>query len=165
MSYFFKIALRFSTAQKVLAASYRNLKGHYCVHNRLSLSKESTPNYKHMIFTQNKLLLLFVSLIIHTEGHEVAQRYATRVTVAGSIPDEVNECSSIYLILPAVFGPGVFSASNRNEYQKQKNTIWGLMCGQYVRMKIAPSSVCRLSRHVRSLTSHNPIGLHGLLRG
>jgi hypothetical protein len=26
-----------------------------------------------------------------------------------------------YLILPASLGPGVYSASNRNEYQKQKN--------------------------------------------
>jgi hypothetical protein len=33
----------------------------------------------------------------------------------GSIPDEVN--FYIYLIL----GPGVYSASNRNEYQKHKN--------------------------------------------
>jgi hypothetical protein len=29
--------------------------------------------------------------------------------------------SSIYLILPAALNPGVYSASNRNEYQKQKN--------------------------------------------
>jgi hypothetical protein len=29
---------------------------------------------------------------------------------------------SIYLILPATLGPGVHSASNRNEYQKQKNS-------------------------------------------
>jgi hypothetical protein len=28
---------------------------------------------------------------------------------------------SIYLILPAAVGPGVYSDSNRNEYQKQKN--------------------------------------------
>jgi hypothetical protein len=27
----------------------------------------------------------------------------------------------IYLILPAVLGPGVYSTSNRNEYQKHKN--------------------------------------------
>jgi hypothetical protein len=27
----------------------------------------------------------------------------------------------IYLILPAALDPGVYSASNRNEYQKQKN--------------------------------------------
>jgi hypothetical protein len=27
---------------------------------------------------------------------------------------------SIYIILPAALDPGVYSASNRNEYQKQK---------------------------------------------
>jgi hypothetical protein len=27
----------------------------------------------------------------------------------------------MYLILPAALGPGVYSASNRNEYQKHKN--------------------------------------------
>jgi hypothetical protein len=36
-------------------------------------------------------------------------------------PDEVIEFFSIYLILPAALGPGVYSASNRIEYQKQKN--------------------------------------------
>jgi hypothetical protein len=28
---------------------------------------------------------------------------------------------SIYIILPAALGTGVYSASNKNEYQKQKN--------------------------------------------
>jgi hypothetical protein len=47
--------------------------------------------------------------------------YSTSWKVAGSIPDEVNEIFfSIYLILPVAQGPGVYSASNRNEYQKQK---------------------------------------------
>jgi hypothetical protein len=32
---------------------------------------------------------------------------------------------SIYLILPAALGPGVYSASNRNEYQKHKNNVSG----------------------------------------
>jgi hypothetical protein len=30
---------------------------------------------------------------------------------------------SIYLILLAALGPGVYSASNRNEYQKHKNNV------------------------------------------
>jgi hypothetical protein len=38
--------------------------------------------------------------------------------VAGSIPDEVIGFFSIDLILPAALGPGVYSASNRNEYQE-----------------------------------------------
>jgi hypothetical protein len=32
----------------------------------------------------------------------------------------VNEFFSIYLILPVALGPGVYSAFNRDEYQKQK---------------------------------------------
>jgi hypothetical protein len=41
----------------------------------------------------------------------------------GSRPDEVNECFSVHLILPAALGPGVYSASNRIEYQKQTNNV------------------------------------------
>jgi hypothetical protein len=40
--------------------------------------------------------------------------------VASLITDEVI-FFLIYLILPAALGPGVYSASNRNEYQKLKN--------------------------------------------
>jgi hypothetical protein len=32
---------------------------------------------------------------------------------------------SIYLILSAALDPAVYSASNRNEYQKQKNNVSG----------------------------------------
>jgi hypothetical protein len=57
------------------------------------------------------------------EGHAVEWlgHYATSRKIAGSRPDEVNAFFSIYLILLAALGPGVYSASNRNEYQKQKN--------------------------------------------
>jgi hypothetical protein len=37
----------------------------------------------------------------------------------------VNEFFSIYLILPAVLGPGVYSVCNRNEHKKQKNNVSG----------------------------------------
>jgi hypothetical protein len=42
-------------------------------------------------------------------------------------PDEVNEfLFLIYLILQAALGPGVYLASSRNEYQKQKtNNVSG----------------------------------------
>jgi hypothetical protein len=34
---------------------------------------------------------------------------------------------NIYLIISAALGPGVYSASNRNEYWKQKKTrFWGV---------------------------------------
>jgi hypothetical protein len=60
--------------------------------------------------------------------HAVAywvRQYATSPQVAASRPDEVKEFFSMYLILPAVLGSGVHSASNRNEYQKQKNNVSG----------------------------------------
>jgi hypothetical protein len=40
-------------------------------------------------------------------------------------PDDENDFFSIYLILPAAPGPRVYLASNRNEYQKQKNNVFG----------------------------------------
>jgi hypothetical protein len=49
------------------------------------------------------------------------KHYATSREVVGSRPDEMNNFSSIYLILPAALGPGVYSVSNRNEYQKKNN--------------------------------------------
>jgi hypothetical protein len=51
--------------------------------------------------------------------------YVTNRKVAGSRPDEVKDFLSSYLILPAALGPGVYSASNRNEYQKHKYNVSG----------------------------------------
>jgi hypothetical protein len=47
----------------------------------------------------------------------------TRRNVVNSRPYELDEFSSLYLILPAALGSGVYSASNRNEYQRLKNNI------------------------------------------
>jgi hypothetical protein len=44
----------------------------------------------------------------------------------GSRPDEVTDFFSIYLILPAALDPGVYSASNRNEYQKHTIMFLGV---------------------------------------
>jgi hypothetical protein len=43
----------------------------------------------------------------------------------GLSTDEVIEIVSIYLILPATLDTGVCSASDRNEYQKQKKMFLG----------------------------------------
>jgi hypothetical protein len=58
-----------------------------------------------------------ISILTNLDSCKVKMGYA------GSRPDEVNAFFSIYLILPAALGPGVHSAYNRNEYQKQKNNI------------------------------------------
>jgi hypothetical protein len=52
----------------------------------------------------------------------------------GSRPNEDNESFAIYLILPATLGPGVYSASNRVEYQKQKKYFWGVERGRHVNL-------------------------------
>jgi hypothetical protein len=42
------------------------------------------------------------------------------------VPDPMSKwIFSIYLILPASLSPGIYSASKRNEYQKQKNNVLG----------------------------------------
>jgi hypothetical protein len=53
------------------------------------------------------------------------RHFVTNRKVAGSRPNEVNGFFSMYLILPAAIRPGVYSATDRNEYQKQKNNICG----------------------------------------
>jgi hypothetical protein len=49
--------------------------------------------------------------------------HGTSWKIAGSRPHEGNELFSIYLILPAALGLGVYSATNRNEYQKKKKML------------------------------------------
>jgi hypothetical protein len=61
---------------------------------------------------------------------------------------------SIYLILPAALGPGVYSASNRNEYQKRKN-ICGVERGRNVMLTTLPPSV-RLFRQCGILNISQP---------
>jgi hypothetical protein len=59
------------------------------------------------------------------ETFKIQRRYVTNRKFAGSRPDKVNAFLSIYLILPAALVPGVYSASNINEYQKHKNNVSG----------------------------------------
>jgi hypothetical protein len=65
---------------------------------------------------------------------------------------------SIHLILPAILGPGVYSASDRNEYQKQKNNVsWGIECGRCIRLRILPPPVSKLSRQYGILNISQPV--------
>jgi hypothetical protein len=45
--------------------------------------------------------------------------------VADSRSDEVNEFFSIYLILPAAVGFGIYSTSEKIQHQKQKENVSG----------------------------------------
>jgi hypothetical protein len=41
--------------------------------------------------------------------------------VGDSRPGQMNDFLSNYIILPFALGPGIYSTSNRNEYQEHKN--------------------------------------------
>jgi hypothetical protein len=58
-------------------------------------------------------------------GSVVVEALCCKPEGRGRRPDEVNNLFPIYPILPAALGPVVYSASNRNEYLKQKNTASG----------------------------------------
>jgi hypothetical protein len=60
----------------------------------------------------------------------------------------------MYLILPALLDPRVYSACNRNEYQKQKNCVWAV--------RRADNNLWADLDNVGSLISHNRVGLHDL---
>jgi hypothetical protein len=103
-----------------------------------------------------------VLFYLRTRGSVVAWRhYATSRKVAGSSPDGVDFFFQFTLSFQPHYGPGFDSASKRNENQESS---WGVKGGRQVRLTILPPSVRRLSReNVAASTSHNPMGLHGLI--
>jgi hypothetical protein len=69
---------------------------------------------------------------------------------------------SINLIFTAaLWGPGVDSASNRNEYLESS---WGVKGGRRVRLTTLPSMIRLSKENVGNLTSHNPLGHHSQLQ-
>jgi hypothetical protein len=58
-------------------------------------------------------------------GNVVVKVLSYKPEVAGSRLHEENKLFSIYSILPAILDHWVYSASNRNEYQKQKQYVSG----------------------------------------
>jgi hypothetical protein len=60
-----------------------------------------------------------------TNWRLVSSRHVSSRLACSPVLSDENELFSMYIILPAALGPGVYSASNRNEYHKQKNYVSG----------------------------------------
>jgi hypothetical protein len=85
-------------------------------------------------------------MVCELRGHAFAQslrHYGISREVAASKPDEVNEFFSIHLILPSALGSGVYAASNRNVYQKQK-IMFVRSKTRPVRRPDNPADICEL---------------------
>jgi hypothetical protein len=91
------------------------------------------------------------------------KHYATSQKVAVSCPEEVDFFQFTFSFQPH-YVPGVDSAPNRNEHKQ--SCFGGKRAALRVRLTNLPPSVNRLPRqNVGASTSHNPMGLHGLLQG
>jgi hypothetical protein len=84
--------------------------------------------------------------------------YVTSPKVAGSIPNKVIG----FFIWPNTSGPGVNSASNRNEYQE---SFWELRAPGAWGWQIYHHLWADCLENVGASTSHNRMGVHGLLQG
>jgi hypothetical protein len=71
----------------------------------------------------------------------------------------------ICLILPTILGCGVYSASNRYDYQKQKNNVSGERAWPMHKADNLTAIGCAVSLdNMGSSTYHNPESLHSLLQ-
>jgi hypothetical protein len=103
----------------------------------------------------------FLTLPHSNSNPSVVQPIASRYTDYAIAV--IEKFQFIYFFQPH-YGPGVHSACNRSEYQESS---WGVKGGGLVRLTTSQPSVSLLSRleDVGASTSHNPMGLHGLLQG
>jgi hypothetical protein len=101
---------------------------HIAVPSQTNELKKMSPTL-FLMFSVTRVYLLLISTCLY----KVIQRRKSQITnckcynwkVADSRSDEVKEFFLIYLILSAALRPEVYSASNINEHQEQKNYVSG----------------------------------------
>ena len=76
--------------------------------------------------------------------------------VAGSIRAGINGFFIDIKSFRSHYGPGVDSASNRNEYREY---FLGVKSGRYVRLTTLPRPCAVVTKSERDVTSWNPLGL------
>jgi hypothetical protein len=80
----------------------------------------------------------------------------------GSSPDDVN-FFNLHNRSSCTMALGLTQPLNRNEYWESS---WGVKGGRHIWLTTSPPSVSQLSKqNVGASTSHNLMGLHGLLQG
>jgi hypothetical protein len=85
---------------------------------------KETPKSDHAICSvikkadENGPLLCSIAVVI-VVSINIHKHYATNRKVVGSRSEEMNNLFLIYQNIPTAPGAGVYSACNKNEYQKQ----------------------------------------------
>jgi len=86
--------------------------------NRATLGSESQTDPTEFLSPSRKNVLQFVALFVGTAVAQWLRCCAANRKVAGSIPAGVSEFFIDIKFFRPHYGPGVDSASNRNEYQE-----------------------------------------------
>jgi hypothetical protein len=98
-----------------------------------------------------------------TVPQPLCYHHSTSQKVAGSFPSEI--INFFNLPNPSSHITTLGLTQPLTEISPRKS-LWGIKCGQHVKLTNLPLSVSVLSRICGILsTSHNPTGLHGLLQG